>query len=120
MRRQLGAVVAAQPARRATPRGDERLKHLDSLVGADRALAAHDERLAGELVDDVGQPQRPAVGGLVMLKVDRPHLVRRAGHDLAPAGPAAGPRALARPSDDAQALLAPQALHPLAVDLPAG
>ena len=36
----------------------------------------HKGGLARELVDDVGQPGRSTVGGLVALEVDRPHLTR--------------------------------------------
>jgi len=49
--------------------GGEALEHGDRLIGADAALDEHLERLEGELVDDVQELQRAAVGGLVELEV---------------------------------------------------
>jgi hypothetical protein len=53
---------------------DERLQHRDRLIGGDVARRVHDQRLPGELVDDVQALDRAAVGGLVKLKVERPHV----------------------------------------------
>jgi hypothetical protein len=53
---------------------DECLQHFDGLIGGDAAGGVHDQRLPGELVDDVQQLQCTAVGGLVKLEVKRPHV----------------------------------------------
>jgi hypothetical protein len=74
----LGAVVAAE-VRRGAPRRDEPLEDRDGLIGGDRAVDVHDQRLARELVDDVQQLQRLAVGGLVELEVKRPHMIGALG-----------------------------------------
>ena len=100
---------------------DEALERRDDRVGVDAALDQHHQRLARELVDDVEQLQRPPVGGLVELEVERPHLVGALGaqplgrHRRRRRAAGACACALRHP----QALLAPQPLHPLAVDLPA-
>jgi len=96
------------------------LEHADGLVGVDAALHEHRERLTGELIDHVEQPQHAAIGGLVGLEVQRPHVVgtlrpeppRRHGRVPEPLALAGTPR-------HPQALLAPQSLHPLAVHRPA-
>jgi len=36
----------------------------------------HDQRLPGELVDDVQQLEHVPVGGLIELKIERPDMVR--------------------------------------------
>ena len=92
----------------------------DDGVGVDAARDQHHQRLARELVDDVEQLQRPPVGGLVELKVERPHVIRPLGAQ--PPGRnrrLAEPPALALALRDPQPLLPPQPLHPLAVHLPA-
>jgi len=89
-------------------------------VCVDAACDQHRQRLARKLVDDVQQLQRPHVGGLVELKIERPHMVGSLC-----AQPLGGDRRLAEPPElasalrDAQPLLTPQALHPLAIHLPA-
>ncbi|MGH2968198.1 MAG: hypothetical protein ACRDK0_03915, partial [Solirubrobacteraceae bacterium] len=100
-----GPLSDAQEPGSAPAGGDQRLELGDGLVGADRAAGVHDQRLAGVLVEDVDQPQRPAVGRLVGLEVQRPHVIDRRGGDLAPGRSIAGGRALARPDRHAQALL---------------
>src|SRR5439155_1255046 len=75
VRGQLGAVVAAD-VRRGAALGGQALEHRDGLIGGDAAVDVHRQRLAGVLVDDVEQPQRAAVGGLVVLEVKRPHVIR--------------------------------------------
>ena len=90
------------------------------MVGVDAPLAADLERLAGELVDDVQQLQDAPVGGLVELEVKRPHVIRALGTQaLGRHGRVAQALALAPADGHAQALLAPQPLHALAVDRPA-
>ena len=75
---------------------------------------------AGELVDHVEQLQHPAVGGLVELKVERPHLVGPLGAQaLRRDGRVPQPPALAPPLRHPQPFLPPQALHTLAVHIPA-
>src|SRR3954447_25399000 len=79
----------------------------------------HRQRFAGELVDDVEQLERAAVDDLVELEVDRPHMTGPLGAQ--PVGRHRGlaqPLALAPPGWDPQAFLAPDPLHPLAVDHP--
>ena len=100
--------------------GDELLKDSDGLIGADAAVDVHREGFPGELVNDVEQLEHAPVGGLVELEVKRPHLTGPLR--LKPAfrrGRGAGPGTLPRAARDAQALLAPQPLHPLAVHAPA-
>jgi hypothetical protein len=75
---------------------------------------------AGELVNHVQQPDNTPIGGLVMPEVQRPHLVGSLR-----AQPLGGERRLSQPPAltladwHAQPLLAPDSLHPPAVDLPA-
>jgi hypothetical protein len=91
--------------------GDEPIERGDRLVSIDPAVTLNRQRLAGELVDDVQQLEVVPVGGLIELKVDRPHVIGRlcpkaVGRDRGrPESLALAP--LAR---DAQAFLAPQPL----------
>jgi hypothetical protein len=80
------------------------------LIGADGALDAHHQRLAGELVDNVDQTQRTAIGRHVGLELDRPHLVGTRGAQRTAVALTDRHAALARPGRHAQALLAPQPL----------
>jgi hypothetical protein len=117
---QLRPVVAANERRRLPALGDEPVEGGDGLVGIDAAVTLDRQRFAGELVDDVQQLQDPAVGGLVELEVQRPHVIR----PLSPQPPGRDRRiahtlALAPPARHPDALLAPQPLRPLAVQLPA-
>jgi hypothetical protein len=66
----------------------------------------------------ISRSDRPSAG-LVGLKVDRPHVVLRRRGDRSPIGAVADARPLALAARHAQALLAPHALHTLAIDLPA-
>ena len=50
-------------------------KTATGLISGDAARELHHECLACELVDDVQQLQHVAVGGLIELKVKRPHVV---------------------------------------------
>jgi hypothetical protein len=91
-------------------------------VSASMLRDEHHQRLTGELVDDVAQLQRAAVGGLVELEVKRPHLPGALGPQ--PPGRCLGrrvsePAALALALRHPEPLLAPQTLHPLAVHRPA-
>jgi hypothetical protein len=83
-------------------------------------VALDRQRLAGELVDDVQELQDLAIGGLVELKVDRPHVIGVPGRQaLGRDGRSPQAPALSAAHGHAQALLAPQALHALAVHAPA-
>ncbi len=115
---ELGAVVATQRRRCAVDR-DEPFELSDQVLRGAVPTDAHHERLTRVLVDDVRDLQPAQVGGLVEAEVDRPHVVR-AQRPL-PFGrvetyPASLSGPLRRPF---QAFGAPQALHPLAVHLPA-
>ena len=91
-----------------------------SSAATEAPRAADLQRLAGELVDDVQQLQDPPVGGLVELEVKRPHVIGAlCSQALGRHGRVAQALALAPAHRHAQALLAPQALHALAVDRPA-
>jgi len=90
------------------------------VVGVDAAVDLDRERFAGVFVDDVQQLQHPAVEGAVELEVERPDVIgplrtqasrrRRRGPKTLPLAP------LRR---HAQALLTPDPLDLLAVQLPA-
>ena len=70
---------------------------------------------------NVQQLQRPSVGGLVELEVERPHVVEPLGAQPLGLDPSSLPSllALALAHRDSQPLLAPQALHTLWDRLPA-
>src|SRR2546423_3484047 len=96
------------------------LQHADRLISVDAALDQHLKRLAGELIDDVEQLQDASVGRLVKLKIERPHLIRALRpQPLRRDRRLPQPPALALALRDPQPFLAPDPLHPLAVDLPA-
>jgi hypothetical protein len=119
-RRWARQVVAVDVPRRGAALGDEAVQDRDGLVGVDAALTLDRERLAGELVHDVQQLQDSAVGGLVVLIVDRSHMIGRLGPQ--PAGRDSRdpePLALSPPPRHSEPLLAPQPLCAFAVDLPA-
>jgi hypothetical protein len=65
--------------------GDEPLDDGDDVIGGAMPAHVHGQGFAGVLVDDVAQLQPPAVGGLVELEVDGPHLVRPPGSQQRPA-----------------------------------
>ena len=120
VRGQLGPVVATDERRRGRTLGDEALQGADGLVGVDAAVHAHRQRLAGELVDDVQQLEDPPVGGLVKLEVQRPHVIWcLSSQPLGRGRRVAEPLALAAALGYPQALLAPQPLRALAVELEA-
>ncbi len=114
---ELGTIVHAQVLGRS-PLGDEALYDRDDGVGVTGSAHPHGQSLPGVLVDDVQQLQPPAIGGLVELEVQGPHLVRALRPQQLAATGWAGPLAPAR-GRPAQALLPPQALRALAVDGPA-
>jgi hypothetical protein len=119
VRGQLGPVVHAHERRGETALGDERLELADDLIGADRARACITSAWRVCLSMMLTRPDRPPVSLLVGLEVQRPDLIGRSSDDLTAIGPVTD-RALATTRlRDAQALLAPQALHALAVDRPA-
>jgi hypothetical protein len=95
-------------------------KNGDGRVSVDAPGALDLQGLPGELIDDVQELQDVSVGGLVELEVKRPHVI-----GALRAQPVRGDRRLAEPLAlsallrDPQALLAPHALHSLAVDQPA-
>jgi len=75
--------------------------------------------LAGELVDDVEKAQLdPLIGGVV-LEVQRPDVAGVGGLGRSLGARVARPAPLGRLGRHPQALLAPDPLHPLAVDRPA-
>ena len=77
------------------------------------------KRLAGVLVDDVQELQDPSVGGLVELVVERPDLIGVLGAQaLGRHGRLSEALALAPAGGNSQALLAPEALHSLAIQAP--
>src|SRR5829696_9154810 len=76
---------------------------------------AHGQRFAGELVDDVAQLQPSAVGGLVELEVDGPHVVRVLGAQQLPTTGRPSPLALTR-RWSAQSFFPPQTPRALLVD----
>ena len=99
---------------------DDLVEHADGVVGVDRAGDPDREGLAGVLVDDVEQLQRPAVDGGVELEVERPDVVGPLGpQPRRRHGRLAEPLALPLPLRHPQALLAPQPLDLLAVHRPA-
>jgi hypothetical protein len=57
------------------PVGDQVVQDVNEVISGAAAANPHRERFTGVLVDDVGQLQPPAVGGLVELEVDRPDVV---------------------------------------------
>ena len=117
MRGQLRAVVAAHVHGRAAL-GGEPVEHGDGLVCVDASGDVHRERFAGELVDDVEQLQHAAVGGLIELEVQRPHVTGPLGaQPIGGHGRLAEAAAFAAARRDPEAFFAPQALHALAVDL---
>ena len=100
--------------------GDDAIEHRDGVVGVDPSFHLDRQCFAGVLVDDVQEFQDATVRGRVELEVERPHLIRtlraqpRAGD-----GGDAEALPLAPLGRHPQALLAPQALDPLAVHLEA-
>jgi hypothetical protein len=119
VRGHLGAVVAAHELRRAATCPGQPFKDIDGRVRVDAPRALDLQGLAGELVDDVQQLQDVPVSGLVELEVKRPYMIRALCPQ--PFGWDRGvPEALALSAAlrDPQALLAPDALHPLTVDHP--
>ena len=97
------------------PVGDQVVQDVDEVISGAAAPHPHRERFTGVLVDDVGQLQPPAIGGLVELEVDRPDVIGPLGTQ--PLGGAGrDTAAFADPDRSAQALLAPQPLHALVVD----
>lgn len=116
----LRAVVAADELRAAATRGEDSVQHPDGSVGIDPPATLDDEGLARELVDDMQQLQDPAVGSLVELEVDRPHMIGAlSGQPCSGHRRVSQPPALSAAHRHTQALLAPQTLHPLSVHLPA-
>jgi len=100
--------------------GDQAFQDHDGLIGIDAPSALDRQRLAGELVDDVEELQLTAIGGRVVLKIQRPHMV--GAHGAEPAGRRARrtePAPFARSARHPQALLAPDPLGALAVEIEA-
>lgn len=114
-----GAVVTAHELRRPASLSDETIERGDGGVGVDPPATLDGESLASELVEHMQQLQDPAVGGLVELEVQCPHVVWVLG------GQASGRHrrdaqslSLSSPERHSQSLLAPQTLDALAVDAP--
>ena len=89
---------------------------VDQFLGGDTAFHEVAERFAGVLVDDRHNLDRPPIGGHVELEIGRPHLVGRISIDLRRGGDAVAFSAatLRYP----QALLAPEPLEFLVIDIP--
>jgi hypothetical protein len=114
---QFRAVVAAHVLGRAA-QGGEPFEDGDGLVCVDASGDVHRERFAGEFVDDVEQFDDAAVGGLIELEIERPDVVGPLGpQPISGHGRFPEPAAFAALGRDPEAFLAPQPLHPLAVDL---
>src|SRR5581483_1259133 len=113
----LRAVVHAQVGRRPAVEHED-FEDVDELIGVARAAHPDGETLTGELVDDVGHLQPALIGGLIELEVDGPDVVRPLCAE--PVGERwSQPPALAAKLGPSQALVPPQALDALAVDVPA-
>ena len=93
------------------------LEDLNSLVGGDRAGHLDRQDLPGELVDDVEDPKPAAVGGLVVLEVERPDVIGSLGLQVLRLG-----RRMPEPASllgfvgDLEPFFAPDPLDALAVD----
>ena len=113
---ELGPVVAANELGVAARLADDLVEAGDGGVGVDGVLDEVGEGLAGELVDDVEDLDRPAGGGDVELVVECPHVIGPARPE--PVGRRRGVAealALAALGRHPQTLLPPQALDLLAV-----
>jgi hypothetical protein len=73
-----GPLSVAQVLGRTASLIDEALEDADGLIGIDRPGRDAGERLAGVLVGDVEDLDRPAISGLVEQEVERPDLIRPA------------------------------------------
>jgi hypothetical protein len=62
---------------------DDPFEHADGVVGAHPARRWRRERFAAVLVGDSQDLDRPAVSGAVADEVDRPHLIRTGGDQVA-------------------------------------
>jgi len=117
---QLRAVVGAQVRRRPAALGDQALEDHDGLISVDRAPALDRQGLAGELVDDVEELQLAAVSSRVMLEVQRPDVIGVAGaKPVGGRGRVSEPAPLSGLARHPQALLAPDPLGALAVEIEA-
>ncbi|BBX55075.1 hypothetical protein MSHO_33680 [Mycobacterium shottsii] len=88
------------------------------MITGDAALDHTAEALAGVLVDDRHDLDRPPIGGHVELEVHRPHPIGCIGDYLWRGGGGAVPFALATLRDP-QSFLTPKPLHLLMVHFPA-
>jgi len=112
-------VVEPHIPRRA-PLGSEAFEASDDAVGVDGAVHVDGQALPAVLVDHVEQLQLAAVRNLVELEAQGPQHVRP-GRAHRPHRHADAPeRLLALAVPDPQALLPPQAVDALAIDVPAG
>ncbi len=106
----LRAVVAPDEPGRRPALDDKAVEHLDGLVGVDAAVALDRQRFTRELVHHVQQLEVVPVGGLIPLKVDRPHMIGPLSpQPLGRDGQLAQPLAFAALGRHSEALLAP---HP--------
>ena len=96
------------------PARDEPFDDGHDVIGGAVAGHVHGERFAGELVDDVAQLQPPAIGGLVELEVDGPHLVGSLGPQQLTVGQATALAFAGRWSP--QPFFSPQPAGALAID----
>src|SRR5664280_2022246 len=119
MRDELGTVVHAQVARRASLE-DELIQTFDDVVGGDGASDVNGQALPRELIDDVQQLDGAQVALLVELEVHGPDDVGGDGAHGADDHSDAGEAFLLLAIGDFQALLAPQTMDPLVVHVPTG
>ena len=114
---QLGAVVAADVGGGAAPPFDDSFERLDSVVRGDATSRWDGQCFAGVLVGDRQDLDWPTIGGAVDEEVERPDLIGAGRGHVAGHPPfASAPTHLGR---QAQALVPPEPLHPLAVTRPA-
>jgi hypothetical protein len=109
--------VSRSMKRGAWPRREATCSSVDGLVGSHSPGDWRRQSFAGVLVGDGQDPDRPAVVGLVLEEVNRPHMIgigscHMAGH------PSSSP-SFAGLGGQPQPLIAPQALDTLAVAHPA-
>src|SRR3954467_7945798 len=95
---------------------DEAFDDGHDVIGGAAPSDVHGQGLAGVLVEDAAQLQAPAIGALVELEVDGPHVVRSLRPQQRPPARRPGPACASRATGGAQPLVPPQAPRPLAVD----
>jgi len=113
---QTNSVVASQDRGLGTSLGGEAVQLADKVLAGNAALDHSSRTLAGVLIDDGCDLDRPAVGGDVELEVHSPHAVGRIrGHDRSSSSRGAV-AFLSSPLRRSQAFLAPNPLNLLVID----